>query len=256
MCGGVAWEGVSGNRNEWVPMVRILAVHDQADIEKVLSPLFTSAGYEFSSVSDGRSGLHKLHEFQPDLVVLDIGVPGKDGLAMLERIRDTADIPVLLLSARDQTADKVRGLRAGADDYLSKPYSGPELLARVQGLLRRSGRAEPIQNEIYDDGLVRIDRRTRLITVDGGEMELTAIEFRLLNMLVQHEGAALSLSQLLAAVWDDPGAVAPARVKFAVLRLRAKLGWKGQSSPITAIRGIGYRYRSGSSRAHRPRRSS
>ncbi|MEV6872124.1 response regulator transcription factor [Amycolatopsis sp. NPDC051128] len=234
-------------------------MHDQADIEMVLSPLFTGAGYEFSSVSDGRSGLHKLHEFQPDLVVLDIGLPGEDGLAMLGRIRDTTDLPVLLLSARDRTADKVRGLRAGADDYLSKPFSGPELLARVHGLLRRSGRAEPIQDEIYDDGLVRIDHRTRLVTVDGGELELTAIEFRLLNMLVQHEGAVLSLAQLLAAVWDDPCAVAPDRVKFAVLRLRAKLGWKGQFSPITAIRGIGYRYRSGSSsssRVYRPRRSS
>ncbi|HWO66873.1 MAG TPA: response regulator transcription factor [Umezawaea sp.] len=237
-------------------MVRILAVQDQPDVEMVLSLLFTGVGYEFSSAPDGRSGLHKLHEFQPDLVVLDIGLPGMDGLSMLERIRDVADLPVLLLSALDQTADKVRGLRAGADDYLTKPFSGPELLARVQALLRRSGRADPIADEIYDDGLVRIDHRSRLVTVAGRELELTATEFRLLNTLVRHEGAALSLTQLLAAVWDEPSDVAPSRVKFAVLRLRRKLGWKSESSPITAIRGVGYRYRSGGSRAHRPLSSS
>ena len=237
-------------------MVRILVVEDQPDIEMVLSQLFTSAGYEFASAPDGRSGLHKLHEFRPDLVVLDVGLPGMDGLSMLERIRDIVDLPVLLLSARDQISDKVRGLRAGADDYLTKPFAGAELLARVEALLRRSGRAESNLGEIYDDGLVRIDHRTRLVTVADREVELTATEFRLLNMLVRHAGAALSLTQLLAAVWDDPSAIAPDRVKFAVLRLRRKLGWKGPSSPITAVRGIGYRYRSDGSRVRRPLSSS
>jgi DNA-binding response OmpR family regulator len=231
-------------------MAKILAVEDEPDIAFALQLIFERAGYEFISCSDGRSGLRKVHEEKPDLVLLDIGLPGMDGWTVLERIRDLADLPVLMLSAHGQETDKVRGLRSGADDYVTKPFSNNELLARAEALLRRAAKSSSSDEDRaqpYDDGLVRIDRRARSVHVSapGGEQEarLTSQEFRLLNVLVSHAGAVLSAQQLLAQVWDDPAGLGPDRVKFAVLRLRRKLGWDGELSPIEAVRGVGYRYR-------------
>ncbi|PWW50830.1 response regulator transcription factor [Actinokineospora spheciospongiae] len=234
-------------------MARILAVDGEPGVERVLRGLFGGSGHEFVSTSDGRSALRLLYRVRPDLVLLGVELPGVDGWSVLERVRDLADLPVLLLGAHDTVSAKVRGLRAGADDYLAKPFSCSELLARVEALLRRCGGAGAGGAAgVFDDGLVRVDHRTRVVTAAGREVELTAIEFRLLTTLVRHAGAVLSLGQLLAAVWDDPAGVGPDRVKFAVLRLRRKLGWGGRDSPILAVRGVGYRYRAapGRVRAH------
>ncbi|HEX5407887.1 MAG TPA: response regulator transcription factor [Pseudonocardiaceae bacterium] len=228
-------------------MTKILVVEDEPDIAGALRLLFERAGYEFAGAAEGRTGLRMVHEVRPDLVVLDIGLPGMDGWAVLERIRDIADVPVLLLTARGQEMDKVRGLRAGADDYLTKPFTNNELVARIEALLRRSRRPAVDSRQwadCYDDGVIRVDLRSRLVTVDEREVELTNTEFRLLNVLVRHAGAVLSPTQLLASVWDDPTGVGPERVKFAVLRLRRKLGWASDGAPITAVRGVGYRYQS------------
>jgi DNA-binding response OmpR family regulator len=230
----------------------ILAVEDEPDIVTALRLLFERAGYEFVSASDGRSGLRKVHELRPDLVLLDVGLPAMDGWAVLERVRDIADVPILMLSARGMEADKVRGLRIGADDYLTKPFTNNELVARVEALLRRSklpGSSVQEWVDCYDDGVVRVDRRTRLVTVDGLDVTLTDTEFRLLNVLIRDAGAVLSPNQLLASVWDDPVGVGPERVKFAVLRLRRKLGWSGTDAPIKAVRGAGYRYQPGDRRS-------
>jgi DNA-binding response OmpR family regulator len=231
-------------------MTKILAVEDEPDITLALRLIFERAGYHFISCPDGRSGLRKVHEEKPDLVLLDVGLPGMDGWTVLERIRDLADLPVLMLSAHGQEMDKVRGLRAGADDYVTKPFTNNELLARAEALLRRAGKSAGSRDDwgdAYDDGLVRIDRRARSVhvTTPAGEEEvrLTSMEFRLLNVLVAHTGAVLSAQQLLTQVWDDPTGLGPDRVKFAVLRLRRKLGWDGEQSPIEAVRGVGYRYR-------------
>jgi DNA-binding response OmpR family regulator len=233
-------------------MTKILAVEDEPDILLALRLVFERAGYQFISSSDGRTGLRMVHEEKPDLVLLDIGLPGMDGWTVLERIRDLADLPVLMISAHGQEADKVRGLRAGADDYVTKPFTNNELLARAEALLRRSARpAEPAGDwaDFYDDGLVRINRKARAVHVNTPEgeqeVQLTNTEFRLLNVLVKHAGAVLSAQQLLSNAWDDPTGLAPDRVKFAVLRLRRKLGWDNASaatSPIKAVRGVGYRY--------------
>ena len=231
-------------------MTKILAVEDEPDITLALRLIFERAGYQFISCPDGRSGLRMVHEEKPDLVLLDVGLPGMDGWTVLERIRDLADLPVLMLSAHGQETDKVRGLRAGADDYVTKPFTNNELLARAEALQRRAGKAagsEKEWTEAYDDGLVRIDRRARTVHVTAptgeAEVRLTSMEFRLLNVLVTHTGAVLSAQQLLTQVWDDPTGLGPDRVKFAILRLRRKLGWDGELSPIEAVRGVGYRYR-------------
>jgi DNA-binding response OmpR family regulator len=232
--------------------MKVLAIEDDADIRLSYRLVFERAGYQFVSASDGRAGLRMVHEERPDIVLLDIGLPGMDGWTVLERIRDLALLPVLVISAHGHESDKVRGLRAGADDYVTKPFTNNELLARTEALLRRA--AQPAaaghdQEETYDDGLVRIDRKARTVhlTSAGVEREvvLTAIDFRLLNVLVKHAGAVLSADQLLRHAWDDPSGIGPERVKFAVLRLRRKLGWDTVASPIKTVRGAGYRYDAG-----------
>jgi DNA-binding response OmpR family regulator len=228
-------------------MTKILAVEDEPDIATVLRMVFERAGYEFVCRSDGAGGLRTLHEERPDLVLLDVGLPGMDGWTVLERIRDLADLPVLMLTAHGMESDKVRGLRGGADDYVTKPFTTNELLARAEALLRRAARIPAPRADRYVDDLVRIDRRSRAVTVPAGAgehvIDLTNIEFRLLNTFVQHVGTVLTPAQLLTHAWDDPTGLGPERVKFAVLRLRRKLGWDHERSPIQAVRGTGYRYR-------------
>ena len=230
-------------------MTRILAVEDERDIALALQLVFERAGYEFVSSPDGRSGLRMMHEKRPDLVVLDIGLPGMDGWSLLERIRDLADIPVLVLSSHGLESDKVRGLRAGADDYVTKPFTNDELLARAEALLRRADSSRPSGvgwAGIYRDRAVQFNPKTRSVhvTSETGDREVypTNTEFRLLNVLVRHAGAVLTARQLLALVWNDPSGLGPERVKFAVMRLRRKLGWDTDRSPIRAVRGVGYRY--------------
>jgi DNA-binding response OmpR family regulator len=231
------------------PVMKILAIEDDTDIMLAYRLVFERAGYQFASAADGRAGLRLVHEEKPDIVLLDIELPGMDGWTVLERIRDLANVPVLMISARGQEADRVRGLRGGADDYVTKPFTNNELLARAEALLRRAGQSADVgadREASYDDGLVRINRKARTVYVTsaGAEREvvLTSIDFRLLNVLVRHAGAVLSPDQLLSQAWDDPSGTGPERVKFAVLRLRRKLGWDTVNSPIRAVRGFGYRY--------------
>jgi DNA-binding response OmpR family regulator len=223
---------------------RLLVVEDEPDIAMALHVLLTRAGHQVGVAKDGRAGLRDAYTERPELVLLDIGLPGMDGWQVLERLRDVSDVPVLLLTAHGQESDKVRGLRGGADDYLTKPFTNAELVARVEALLRRSVGPALWADEVYDDGVLRIDPAARRTFVLGEEVRLTPTEFRLLNVLVRHVGAVLSPNQLLAQAWDDPTGIGPERVKFAVLRLRRKLGWTDpDASPIESVRGFGYRYR-------------
>ncbi len=225
-------------------MSRLLVVEDDPDISLALRLLFTRAGYEVVVAKDGRAGLREAYAEHPDLVILDVGLPELDGWQVLERLRDISDVPVLVLTAHGQESDKVRGLRGGADDYLTKPFANAELLARVEALLRRASNAASWASQVYDDGTLHLDPVGRRVYVQGQEVRLTPTEFRLLNALVRHAGAVLSPNQLLAQAWDDPTGIGQERVKFAVLRLRRKLGWTDpETSPIESVRGFGYRYR-------------
>ncbi len=181
------------------------------------------------------------HDHRSALVVLDIGLPGLDGWQVLERIRDMSDVPILVLTAHSLEAEKVRGLRSGADDYLTKPFGNSELLARVQALLRRD-RSSRLEPDVYDDGRLQVRFAEREVLADGKSAVLTPIEFRLLAALVHHVGQVLSAQQLLEQAWNDPLAIGPDRVKFSILRLRQKLGWRSPDGPIEAVRGFGYRY--------------
>ena len=221
---------------------RVLVIEDDADVALGIQTVLSRSGFDVASSADGRQGLRDFHASRPDLVVLDIGLPSLDGWEVLERIRDMSDVPVLLLTARGNEGDKVRGLDGGADDYLTKPFGNRELAARVHALLRRP-RAQREDTDSYDDGTVLMKFASHEVSVNAKPVELTPTEFRLLGALVRHQGQTLSAEQLLELAWNDPFAVGPERVKFAVMRLRRKLGQSTAASlPIEAVRGFGYRY--------------
>ncbi|HEX3955882.1 MAG TPA: response regulator transcription factor [Trebonia sp.] len=232
---------------------RVLVIEDEQDIGFGIRVVLERSGLTVTRAGDGAEGLRAFHSAQPDLVILDVGLPGMDGWTVLERIRDLSDVPILMLTARGQEADKVRGLNAGADDYLLKPFGNAELAARARALLRRhrtagtgpageGGRSR--RPEIFDDGVVHVNFASHEVRVTGAPVALTPIEYRLLAALVRHRGQVLSPEKLLELAWHDPFGIGPERVKYSVLRLRRKLGSSaGADSRIEAVRGFGYRYR-------------
>ena len=221
----------------------VLVIDDDADIRGLLRELLARAGYEVVDSSNGREGLRALYGSSPDLVLLDVSMPEMDGWQTLERIRDVSEVPVIMLTARTAELEKVRGLKAGADDYVTKPFGRQELLARVEAHLRRSGeRVE--QPGTYADGLVTIDFAQREVTVAGHEVALTPLEFKLLATFVRHPNQVLSHDQLLELVWGDALTGSRARTKLYVGYLRQKLDVPDSGeSPIETVRGFGYRYR-------------
>jgi DNA-binding response OmpR family regulator len=221
----------------------VLLIEDEPDIAFGIRTVLERSGFQVTTAANGRDGLRSFHSQHPDIVVLDVGLPEMDGWTVLERIREMSEAPVLMLTARGQEADKVRGLRAGADDYLTKPFGSAEFIARVQALLRRSAGAEKETAEVYDDGTVRVNFAAHEVAVAGVPVELTATEYRLLAVLVRHRGQVLSPVKLLELAWSDPFGIGPDRVKYSVMRLRRKLGAADADSLIEAVRGFGYRYR-------------
>jgi DNA-binding response OmpR family regulator len=221
----------------------VLVIDDEADIRGLLRELLERAGYEVAEGANGRDGLRALYATSPDLVLLDVSMPELDGWQTLERIRDVSDVPVVMLTARGAELEKVRGLKAGADDYVTKPFGRQELLARVEAHLRRVGdRAE--RPGTYADGLLTIDFAQREVTVNGSQVTLTPLEFKLLSTFVRNPNQVLSHEQLLELVWGDALSGSRARTKLYVGYLRQKLSSADDGeSPIETVRGFGYRYR-------------
>ena len=224
---------------------RVLVIGDDPSVAEAVRRVVVQQNGTGVVVADGRSGLRNFFEERPDLVVLDIGPPGRDGWEVLERIRDLSEVPVLVLTTHDVEEERERGRAGGADDLLAKPFGAQELGARVQALLRR-GRAASTgapQPAVYRDGNLEVDWPAREVRVDGEVVGLTKLEFQLLQTFVRHPGQALSTQQLLEQVWNDPFGIGPERVKFTVLRLRRKLGWQDDRKHVLeAIRGYGYRF--------------
>ncbi|WP_406289435.1 response regulator transcription factor [Streptomyces sp. NBC_00209] len=223
-------------------MPRLLIVEDDPASALALRELLAGDGYEVLHAADGRDALRLLFEERPALMLLDLGVPGLDGWRVLARTRDMSDLPVIVLSARDDLADLVRGLRGGADDYVVKPFRNEELLARVEALLRRSG-AGRAGDEVSSHLRLLADRRT--VLWHGAEVRLSDIEYRLLQLLVRNRGAVVTTEALLDRVWHDPTTLGRDRVKFAVLRVRRKLAsaaGDGVPDPVESVRGVGYRF--------------
>ena len=225
-----------------MPEGRILVVDDDPDIRGLVRELLDRRGFAVTEAKDGQEALRVFFDQRPDLVVLDVGMPGLDGWKTLERIRELSDVPVVMLTAKATELEKTRGLRGGADDYVTKPFGRQGLIARIEALLRRSGRREA-QPEVYADGFVRVDLGQRTVTVRGEAVELTPLEFRLLTAFVRHPNQVLTHEQLLELAWGDAHA-AREQVKLYVGYLRKKL-WPDapDSVPIETRRGFGYAYR-------------
>jgi DNA-binding response OmpR family regulator len=222
----------------------VLVVDDEANIRELVTVYLTAAGFEVRQAADGPSALASAAEQPPDIVVLDIMLPGLDGAAVCRTLRAISSVPIIMLTARESDLDKVALLEAGADDYMTKPFSPPELVARVRAVLRR-GTGPPAETAaaIVIGGL-RLDPSTREVTVDGVPVEVTAKEFDLLAVMASEPGVVLSRERLLERAWGFSDFVEARGVDVHVRHLREKLGDDaGAPRFIETVRGVGYRVR-------------
>jgi DNA-binding response OmpR family regulator len=224
---------------------RVLVVDDDEDIRNLVKTLVERTGATVRDAPNGRDGLREFHAWRPDLVILDVNMPEMDGWSVLDRIRDMSDVPVIMLTARGEELERVRGLQSGADDYVVKPFGRQELIARIQALLRRASRgAGETEAETYADAYLSIDWSQARVTVGEREVQLTPLEFRLLSTFVRHPRQVLSREQLLELVWGDTFGVGGDQVKLYVGYLRRKLEPnRPEAVPIETVRGFGYRYK-------------
>ena len=229
-------------------MATILLVEDAMDLAQLMLRELEAAGYRTLHAVDGVAALELHAREQPDLVILDWMLPKLDGLEVMRRMRQAAATPVLMVTARSEETDRVVGLEVGADDYLTKPFSPRELIARVHALLRR---VEMIRQTVLADrggaegslerGPLRLDAQAHLATLDGEPLDLSPTEFALLHLLLRSPGRAFSRSYLLDTVWQESYVGGDRSVDNAVLRLRKKLGPLGEA--IETVWGVGYRLR-------------
>ena len=221
------------------PTRRILVVEDEPVINGAVTDRLVAAGYDVVRAWDGPSAVAEFSAREPDLVVLDVMLPGFDGHEVCRRIQAVRPVPVLMLTARDDEADVLVGLAVGADDYLTKPFRMRELVARVAALLRRVERAAELSTQdpdVRELGDVRIDPGARRVWADGDEVHLTPTEFDLLRCLAASPGVVLTREKLMGEVWGWPGASGTRTVDSHVKALRAKIG----SERVRTVHGVGY----------------
>jgi two-component system, OmpR family, alkaline phosphatase synthesis response regulator PhoP len=218
---------------------KVLVVEDEASIASFVSLYLTNAGYLVRTASTGQEALEQAEAEKPHLIVLDLMLPDVDGIEVCRRIRQSSEIPILMLTARDEDVDKIIGLEVGADDYLTKPFNPRELVARVKSILRRSvpERREPETKQLKH-GDLEIDAGRREVKVAGTEIQLAPKEFDLLWELLDHRGVVLTRDQLLERVWGYTFAGDTRTVDVHVRQLRRKLG---DASPIVTVWGVGYK---------------
>jgi two-component system, OmpR family, alkaline phosphatase synthesis response regulator PhoP len=219
--------------------VKILIIDDEPSIVNLVSAYLKPEGYEVFTASDGITGLKAAKTFKPDLVVLDLMLPGLDGIELLSRLRRESDVYVILLTARTEETDKIVGLSVGADDYVTKPFSPRELVARIKSALRRLNSGSGSDGSgVMTYSHVTIDAGARIVIVDGQQIELTAIEFNLLLALAENRGRVLTREQLLEKVWGGSYFGEIRVVDVHLGHVRQKLG----GDFIATVRGVGYRF--------------
>lgn len=223
---------------------RILVIDDEPDIVALVVYHLAKAGFKISTASNGADALRMAQQDRPALVVLDLMLPGMSGLEVLDQLRadeSGQDIAVLLLTARREEPDRIKGLSSGADDYLTKPFSPQELVLRVRNILRRMAQTQSGLPDVVRVGPILIDRAAHRVTVENAELDLTPTEFKLLMTLAERRGRVQSRALLLEIVWDAAPDIQTRTVDMHVQRLRTKLGAAGDM--IETVRGFGYRLR-------------
>jgi two-component system, OmpR family, alkaline phosphatase synthesis response regulator PhoP len=222
-------------------MAKILVIDDEPSIVNLVTAYLKPEGYEVHTAADGNAGLKAARAYKPDVIVLDLMLPGKDGFEVLSQLRRESNVYVILLTAKTEETDKIVGLSVGADDYVTKPFSPRELVARIKAALRRlqSGTGAGSEKMILAFRHVLIDTGARQVTVDEVPVELTAIEFDLLKALAENRGRVLSREQLLETVWGGTYYGEMRVVDVHLGHLRQKLG---SEKFIATVRGVGYRF--------------
>ncbi len=224
----------------------ILIVDDEPDISALLAYHLARESYRVRTAASGTEALSAVERERPDLIVLDLMLPGMSGLEVLEELRgreEVREVPVILLTARREEADRIEGLRLGADDYVAKPFSPQELILRIAAVLRRVRQDPPTQagGKVLRVGPIVLDTGAAHASIGGSALDLTPTEFRLLQILLERRGRVQSRRQLLEAVWGVTADITTRTVDMHVQRLRNKLG--GQADWIETVRGFGYRFR-------------
>jgi two-component system alkaline phosphatase synthesis response regulator PhoP len=222
-------------------MAKILVIDDEPSIVNLVTAYLKPEGYEVFTASDGNAGLKAARAYKPDLIVLDLMLPGKDGFEVLSQLRRESNVYVILLTAKTEETDKIVGLSVGADDYVTKPFSPRELVARIKAALRRlqPGAGSGSENSILAFRHVRIDTGARQAPLDDRPVELTAVEFDLLKVLAENRGRVLTREQLLENVWGGAYYGEMRVVDVHLGHVRQKLGSDGL---IATVRGVGYRF--------------
>jgi two-component system, OmpR family, alkaline phosphatase synthesis response regulator PhoP len=222
-------------------MTKILVIDDEPSITNLVGAYLKPEGYEVLTAADGNAGLKAAQTFKPDLIILDLMLPGIDGIELLTRLRRESDVYVIMLTAKTEETDKVIGLSVGADDYVTKPFSPRELVARVKAALRRlkTGAGTGAERSVLSFKHVHIDAGAHTVSVDNMPVELTSIEFDLLYALAENHGRVLSREQLLEKIWGGEYFGEMRVVDVHLGHVRQKLG---NESWITTVRGVGYRF--------------
>jgi len=227
--------------------VKLLIVDDEKDIVDLVAYNLEKEGHEVLKAYDGERALQIVRAKTPDLVILDLMLPGIQGLEVCKRLRRdpaTAAVPIIMLTAKGEEVDKVLGLEVGADDYVTKPFSVKELVARVKAVLRRTDARLPHEEaSVFEFRGLRVDPGAHEVTVDGRRIELSATEFKLLSFLIRNRGRVFSRDQILDRVWGDESFVEPRTVDVHIRRLRARIEPE-ENNPayIITVRGVGYKF--------------
>lgn len=218
-------------------MSKILIVEDEKKIARIMELEITHAGYEVEVVYNGKEGIEKVKENNFDLLILDIMLPGLDGIEVCNKIRSFSDIPIIMVTAKDSTQDKVNGLDTGADDYITKPFEAEELMARIRAQLRRK---KDTEENILKIANLKIDKEKYTVTRAGDNIELTKKEYDLLKYFMENKGIVLSRDQLLEAVWGYDYVGQTNIVDVYIRYLRSKIDDPYDKKLIQTVRGVGY----------------
>ena len=225
-------------------MTQIAIVEDEPNIRDVVRLYLKRAGFSVIDFEDGQTALNAFNLQMPDLIILDVMLPGLDGFSLIRKIRDGSDVPVILLTSRREESDRIAGLELGADDYVVKPFSPQELVSRVRAVLRRSKSVqEEKSNQVLLFGGLSIDPQTRLVRRNGQEILLTAKEFDLLMHLAQHPRQVFSRDQLLESVWGLSDYIDPSTVTVHIRRIREKIEVDPTlPAHLVTVWGVGYKF--------------